>query len=164
MDPSNTLWYVAHTRPRSEKKLAQYCLRNGLEATLPCVTNIRKYQRKTARFENPLFPGYLFLKILPEDRQSVEQSDYCVSLLDVPDQREFVEQLEDILAAVSSESEIRLAPAIDTGTRVKIKVGPLRGVEGVVDRREGSCDVYLQLDFIGQAAVLTVPASDLELI
>jgi hypothetical protein len=85
------------------------------------------------------------------------------SLLDVPDQAEFVRQLGDILAALESGLEIRLAPRVETGARVTIKAGPLRGVEGWVEQRQGPCEVLLRLDFIGQAAAVRVDAEALEL-
>src|SRR2546429_3709247 len=36
MTTNELLWYVAHSRPRCEKKLAEYCGREGLQVTLPC--------------------------------------------------------------------------------------------------------------------------------
>ena len=41
---------------------------------------------------------------------------------------------------------MRLAPAIGEGTRVRIKAGPLQGLEGWVERRSGMSAVLLRLD------------------
>lgn len=159
---SENRWYVAHTKSRAEKKLQQYCVREGLEVSLPCVTSVRKYQSKTARFDLPLFPGYLFVRVNPLHKTVVAQSSHCARLLEVPDQHAFVRQLADIEAAVSSELEVCLAPQIVDGVRVVIKSGPLRGIEGVVEKRTGIVDVLLRLDFIGQAAVVRIHVSELE--
>src|SRR5438105_142898 len=59
------LWYVAHTRPRCEKKLAEYCERQGFKVTLPLYRSVKKYDRKTVVFEKPLFPNYVFLQLEP---------------------------------------------------------------------------------------------------
>jgi hypothetical protein len=32
---SDLLWFVAHTKPRCEKKLARYCQREAISVTLP---------------------------------------------------------------------------------------------------------------------------------
>jgi transcription antitermination factor NusG len=48
--------------------------------------------------------------------------------------------------------------------RVKIKSGPLRGMDGWVEKRRGMSVVLLRLEFIGQAAAVKVEATDLELI
>ncbi len=71
-------------------------------------------------------------------------------------------QLEDILLALEADLDIRLAPTIGEGTRVKIKHGPLRGIEGWVEKRHGMNIVLLRLDFIGQAAAVKMEATDLE--
>ena len=156
-------WYVAHTRPRCEKKLAQYCERNGLAHTLPCYRVAHKYRGKTVTFVKPLFPGYLFLRLDPSQRQTVYQSDYVANVLNVVDQATFEQQLDDILIALDTDLEVRLAPQITAGCRVKIKSGPLRGMEGWVEQRTGTVQVLLRLDFIGQAAAVKMEADVLEL-
>ena len=158
------LWHVAHTRARCEKKLAQYARRHGFSTTLPCVRTVHKYRGKTVSFQKPLFPGYLFLQLQRHQRRKIYQSGYVARLLDVPDQREFQQQLEEILAAVQSDVEIRLAPQITEGTEVSIKKGPLQGLTAWVEKREGACTVLLRLNFIGQAAAVKVDANDLELV
>ena len=58
---SDPIWFVAHTRPRCEKKLVQYCEREGLSTTLPCYRSVKKYRGKKVVFYKPLFPGYVFV-------------------------------------------------------------------------------------------------------
>ena len=113
-------------------------------------------------FEKPLFPGYVFIHTEKIRRQKVFQSDYVANLLEVIDQALFVQQLDDILAALDTKLEIRLAPEIGKGTRVRIKSGPLAGMEGWVEERYGMTTVLLRLDFIGQAAAVKVEAHELE--
>lgn len=162
--PDELSWFVAHTRPRCEKKLAEYCLRAGLLVTLPLYKSIKRYPGKVAVFEKPLFPNYLFLRLRHEERRKVYQSDYVANLLEVPDEQTFEEQLRAILDALETEYEICLLPHITVGKRVKIKSGPLRGMEGYVDDRQGKAVVVLRLDFIAKAAGVKVDAADLELI
>lgn len=157
------LWYVAHTRPRCEKKLAQYCEREGLSVTLPCYQSVKKYRGKRVVFEKPIFPNYVFLRLTSDQTKKAYQSDYVANLLHVSDQELFENQLGDILKAVDTGMEVYLAPNITAGARVRIKHGPLRGLEGWVENRTGIVEVILRLDFIGQAAAVRVDASELEL-
>jgi transcription antitermination factor NusG len=163
-EAGDVLWFVAHTRPRCEKKLVTYCAREGFATTLPCYRSVKRYRGKKVVFYKPLFPGYVFLRLLRLQRPKVYQSDYVANLLDVPDQTEFAQQLDDILAALETELEVRLAPTIGPGMRVRIKSGPLQGMEAWVENRSGMSTVLLRLDFIGQAAAVKVDATDLELI
>ena len=161
---TEVFWYVAHTRPRCEKKLVEFCQRENYSTTLPIIKSVKKYRGKTVVFEKPLFPGYVFMQLIKPARQKVFQSNYVANLLEVFDQAEFEKQLNDILMALDSDLEVCLAPTIKPGTKVKIRTGPLRGCEGFVESRKGMVEVYLRLDFIGQAAAVRVDAADLELI
>jgi transcription antitermination factor NusG len=164
MGVNQPLWYVAHTRPRCEKKLLQFCEQENMHACLPCYQKAHKYRGKTVVFQKPLFPGYLFLQITEAQRGPVLQSKHVANLLTVIDQDLLVRQLEEILRALATDMEIRLAPSIGEGMRVKIKNGPLRGIEGWVEKRYGMSTVLLRLDFISQAAAVKLEAGDLELI
>jgi transcription antitermination factor NusG len=155
-------WFVAHTRPRREKKLAEHCQRQQIPVTLPCYDSAHKYRGKTVVFRKPLFPGYVFLRLVPGQEASVRQNDHVANLLTVFDQALFERQLQDILLALEAKVGVRLAPAIGEGMRVRIKAGPLQGIEGWVEQRYGMSTVLLRLDFINQAAAVKVDADALE--
>jgi hypothetical protein len=84
------------------------------------------------------------------------------NLLVVLDQETLAMQLENIMRALEMEVEIRLALNIGEGSRARIKSGPLRGVEGWVEKRRGMSSVLLRLYFIGQTASVKMEATDLE--
>jgi len=158
----NPRWYVAHTKPRCEKKLYDQCLRERIEATLPCYASAHKYRGKTVVFQKPLFPGYVFLQLEPRLNSTIRQNDYVANLLEVHDQATLQNQLAEIQLALNSGMEVRLAPNIGEGMKVRIKAGALRGVEGWVEKRHGMDTVLLRLDFINQAAAVTIGADILE--
>src|SRR5664279_1102677 len=159
---SELLWFVAHTKPRREKKVVEHCRRHQIATTLPCYSSAHKYRGKTVVFQKPLFPGYVFLELEPGKMASVRQSDHVANLLDVFDQQTLQRQLQDILLALEAKVGVRLAPAIGEGMRVKIKTGPLQGIEGWVEKRSGMTTVLLRLDFINQAAAVKIDADSLE--
>jgi len=155
-------WFVAHTKPRREKKLVEYCTRQNIATTLPCYESAHKYRGKTVVFQKPLFPGYVFLKMAANQADSVRQSDHVANLLQVFDQDTFQRQLQDIVTALELNLGVRLAPSLGEGMRVRIKGGPLQGVEGWVEKRYGMTTVLLRLDFISQAAAVKMDADLLE--
>jgi transcription antitermination factor NusG len=161
---STLRWFVAHTKPRREKKVVEHCKRHGIAATLPCYSSAHKYRGKTVVFQKPLFPGYVFLQVEPGRKDYVRQSDHVANLLDVFDQDTFQRQLQDILLALEANVGVRLAPSIGEGMRVRIKSGPLQGIEGWVERRSGMTTVLLRLDFINQAAAVKIDADSLDLV
>ena len=130
--------------------------------TLPCFQSVHKYRGKTVVFQKPLFPGYVFLRIQPQERDLIRQNDHVANVLEVFDQETFEQQLQEILLALESGMEVRLAPSIGEGMRVRIKAGPLQGLEGWVEQRYGLSTVLLRLDFINQAAAIKLEAHLLE--
>ena len=106
----------------------------------------------------------MFLKIESELRDKAYKSDYVANLLDVPDQKLFIYQLDQILRALDTGMEFKVVPSIEKGSRVRIKSGPLQGMEGWVEDRFGMNLVMLRLDFIGQAAAVELDVEILELI
>ena len=157
-------WYVAHVRPRCEKKLVEHGKIYNFPTTLPTYSSTKKYRGKVVTFQKPLFPGYVFLQLNRQTREAAIQSNYVANMLVVHDQEEFREQLSDILFALDQQVDIRVEPTIGVGTRVAVRSGPLRGQEGWVEERFGMTTVLLRLDFIGQAAAVKVEADTLELI
>ena len=156
------MWYAAHTRPRCEKKLAGYCNRFGVIATLPCYKVLHQYRGKKVAFQKVLFPNYVFLDLEHIQRRLVLQSEYIVNLLDISDQILFSRQLGDILRSLEASPEVRLAPQITEGMQARIKTGPLQGLEGLVENRIGMTHILLRLDFIGKAVAVKITADELE--
>ncbi len=157
-------WFVAHVRPRCEKKLVAWCRREGYASQLPTYASVRKYRGKEVTFHKPLFPGYVFLRLSVPGKRAVKQSNYVANLLEPPDQPEFEAQLADILRALETMEDVWLVPNIGPGTQVLIQRGPLAGIEAWVEERHGPSTALLRLDFIGQAAAVEVSVEDLELV
>ena len=128
------------------------------------MTRRTEYRGKTVVFRKPLFPGYVFLELKPNQREAVRQNEHVANVLDVFDQETFRRQLSDILLALETQEGVRLAPSIGEGMRVRIRAGPLQGIEGWVEQRYGMTTVLLRLDFISQAAAVKLDADLLELI
>jgi transcription antitermination factor NusG len=156
-----TLWFVAYTRPRCEKKIADYCKQEGIHATLPLYNSACRYGGRSVVFQKPLFPGYVFLRL--EAPRSRLHNKRIVKVLSVDDQAAFDRQLEDILRALDANTEIRMAPAVVEGSAVRVKTGPLRGMEGWVDKRIGLDWLVVRLDFISQGVAVRIPAYEVEL-
>ena len=106
----------------------------------------------------------MFIHCERSQADSVRQSDHIANLLTVFDQATFSRQLGDILLALDAKLGVTLAPAIEEGKRVRIKAGPLQGIEGWVEKRLGMSTVILRLDFINQAAAVKLEADMLELV
>jgi transcription antitermination factor NusG len=156
------IWVVAHTRARCEKQVVAWAEREGIETELPQYQTQHRYAGKTVKFNKPLFPGYVFARAPDVGGGKIGQCKYVAQVLVPPDAAEFAAQLRDILATVAAGMEVRPMPDVVAGVKVSITAGPLRGLEGWVEKRDGPFEVILRLDFIGQAAAVRMSADCVE--
>jgi transcription antitermination factor NusG len=155
-------WYVLHLRPRSEKKVAEYCKLAGLSHYLPLRSQTRVYQRRRVTFEIPIFPGYLFVSFDRDGRLAVLKSNHVVRVLDIGNRRELLHQLAQVRKALRVDPGLVACSTIKCGRRVRIKGGPFMGVEGVVTEVKGVTEVTLNVDMVGQAVAVRVDRAYLE--
>lgn len=158
----NEAWYVIHVRPRCEKKLADYCRVRGVPHYLPLRVERKVYQRRKVEVWKPLFPGYVFVYVLTDQRVLMLKSRQVVRLLVVKDQDRFLEEIGQIRQALAVDPGLGACAVVARGTRVCILQGPFRRLEGVVSTLKGHTRVVLNVDIIGQAVAVEVGLDMLE--
>jgi transcription antitermination factor NusG len=162
--PENHFWSVIHTKPRCEKKLAEYALKHNISYYLPLTESSRIYQRRKVTFTKPIFPGYLFTIINFYTKRELLYSGYIVSYINVPSQKELVEELRNIWLTRNRRVEMREAMWLSEGLMVEIINGPLKGVSGIVESHKKLEEVHLQVNILHQAVSVKVDPRDVKII
>jgi len=157
-------WYVIHTKPRCEKKLAEYARRNEIHYFLPQMESEHVYQRRKVSFTKPMFPGYLFTEMSVSDKQLLIISGYLVRFLNVPNENELLDELGHVHRCRQGKVNVSPSVWLSKGLQVKIIAGPLKGVSGIVESHEKLEEVRLQVDMLRQAVMVKVPAQDIKII
>ena len=160
--PSRRIWYVLHVKPRTEKKVMEYLRAYRLFGHLPLYVKITKVQRRKVTRELPLFPGYVFTKLFPDERLKMLQTNLLVNTIEVFEPRKMIHQLRQISRAGRSRPEMRPVHPFRTGDFVQIKYGPLRGTEGYVKREGSHATLCLNVEILGAAVEISVSPEDLE--
>jgi transcription antitermination factor NusG len=155
-------WFVCHTRPRCEKKFAALMAAEKFEHYLPLFASVRRYGTQTKKFTKPLFPGYVFARVVIERKARIFQQDLLARAIPVGDEALFLRQLDDVKALVASGFELSVMPLITKGRRVKILGGPLHGLEGFVDDPTNPRGVVLSVDVLRQGVLVRVPAEQIQ--
>lgn len=157
-------WAVVHTKPRCEKKLAEYARNNGISYFLPQMESRRVYQRRAITFTRPMFPGYLFCVIDNVQKQRLLISGMTVSFIRVPVQEELLEDLLNI--RLSTQPKVPLEPTLwlSEGLQVEIIKGPLKGVTGVVESHDKLSEVRLQVNILRQAVMVKIDPKDVKIL
>jgi transcription antitermination factor NusG len=156
-------WYAAYTAPRHEKSALQHLECRGVESFLPLYASARMWNGRRAVVQMPLFPGYLFVSIAPEQRTKVLQAPGVLNIVSsqgrlIPLPQGEVEALRAALGTRKMEPH----PLLTRGKRVRIKVGPLSGLEGVIVRQTRRMRMIVSVDCIAQSFAVELEASDLE--
>jgi transcription antitermination factor NusG len=162
LPPAEMAWVVVHARPRCEKKIADYLQRQGLRSYLPLRRKTHRYGNRERIFLSPLFSGYLFCVLGNAQHATVAQNRYVANVLDVLDQASLVDQLRQVEAALAAGQITEVLPYLVSGHRVRVSHGPLRGVEGVIQRVKGQTRVIINVDMIRQAMAVEVDSAMLE--
>ena len=68
--PEERFWYAVYVKSRHEFRANELLLGADIEAFLPIVERLRKWQDRRKRVTFPLFPGYLFVHI-PKSRRQI---------------------------------------------------------------------------------------------
>ncbi len=160
-------WHAVHVRSRHEFQVFERLTMKGIEAFLPTFERLRKWKDRKKLIAFPLFPGYLFVHITKraEEKLSVLKISGVVRLLcTVPGEPDPIpdEQIISLQKLVENKEALDPYPYLDEGVRVRIKRGPLSGVEGILVEKLDKHILVLSVDVLRQGVALTIDASDVE--
>ena len=164
---SDMMWTPVRTKPRHEKKLAEYCKTHSVPFYLPLKKSVRRYKRQTVEFRIPMFPGYIFCALSEESYRTLLVSGAIVYRITMNEQREEVlikelDNLQDFERLVEAK-DVVVRPEIVAGVSVVVKNGPLHGLEGVVVRRGDSTVLTVNVELLGQSVSTVIDIEDIEL-
>jgi transcription antitermination factor NusG len=159
-------WFAVYTTCRHEKRVAQHMEQRQIEHFLPLYRTQRKWKDGTrAMLDLPLFPGYVFVRIDQSARVSVLEVPGVVSIIGTASRPAPLPDFEvETLRAGLDPIKVEPHPLMTIGQRVRIKIGPLAGIEGIVVRRKGGLRVVLTLDLLMQSIAIEVNGDDVELV
>ena len=155
-------WYVLHVKPRTEKAVNDHLAILRVFHYLPLVKRETKVQRRKVVRYLPVFPGYVFARLFPEERMTMLRTQHIVRTIEVTDPRRMIHQLRQVEHACRLPADIRQAESFAAGEYVKVVSGPLRGLEGQVKRVGARTSLVLTVDILGRAIEATVAPADLE--
>jgi transcription antitermination factor NusG len=157
-------WYAVHTKPCHEKRVAEHLQIRSVEMFLPLYRSARRWNNGCKmNLERALFPGYVFVCILPYERIRVLELSGVVSIVGTsreptPLPTEYVERLRSGLHLVNAQPH----PGLAIGQRVRICCGPLEGMSGTVTRDKNGLRVVLTMDLIMKSVAVEVSVDDVE--
>jgi len=161
-------WYAINTKPRNENLVCKLLNTNSLEVYLPMLEVSKKRRRKSKEKKEPLFPGYIFVRI-DLDKPGWEKIKYTPGVrtivsygsrpVTVPEAiiEEIMEQLGHNAFAQKNSIPFK------TGDKVQFTSGPFEGLEGIFTGTiSGKERVKVLLELLRQPVKVEAEISNLE--
>jgi transcription antitermination factor NusG len=157
-------WFAAYTNSHHEKRVVSHFTERQIESFLPLYSTRHRWKNRCEmNVELPLFPNYVFVRIDPRERVSVLEVPGVLSLVGFGRTLAPLPDFEiEALRSGLGQRKIEPHPYLVIGERVRIKAGPMMGMEGVLIRKKNDFRVVLALDVIMQSVAVEVDADDLE--
>ncbi|MCB2141394.1 transcription termination/antitermination NusG family protein [bacterium] len=111
-------WAVAHIKSRQEKAFAADLFNADVPYYLPLIEN-RTRRRDNGKIRKsllPLFPGYVAMALDQDTKSRIYATNRVVSIVQVADQRQFVDELLQVQRAIDGNMKVTLQPSF-TATR-----------------------------------------------
>jgi transcription antitermination factor NusG len=155
-------WFVLHCRPRQEQCVLDHLAAKEVYAYAPQLQQVRFYGKRKVKREHPVFPGYVFLKGCREDAYSVDRVRGVVQIIDPPDQQQLDWELANLQLALNLKAPMIECARLRVGTRVEVRSGPFKGMQGLIEANKNEDRVVLQIDMLGRAMSVEIDASLLD--
>lgn len=160
------MWFAVYTSPNSEKSLVRHLDAREIESFLPSREIAHTWKnRQRVTIVQPLFPSYLFVRIQTRERSKVLQSPgalrivgNCQGPLSVSDQE------IDFLRSDSYRRRVEPFGDLLVGKKVRIKSGPMQGVQGTLVEKRNSMRFVLTIELINQSAAVEVTGEEIEVV
>jgi transcription antitermination factor NusG len=154
-------WFAFRVRARHEKSVALYLLEKKEECFVPVVRVTRKWGKRCATVELPLFSGYVFCRSHRFGMLPILTTPGIVGVLRAGKSPIPVSGTEISAIKLAVGACIRIEPCryIHVGQRVEIQRGPLKGIIGTIaDHRKHDrlvlsvslirCSILLHVDLL----------------
>jgi transcription antitermination factor NusG len=163
---SDSPWYAIYTRHQHEKMVDQVLTSKGFNTFLPLYVATHNWKDRTKTLSLPLFPCYVFLKGGIERRLQLITTPGVFGLVSSAGQPAKIPDIEidSIRRVMQSGARVDAHPLLKCGTRVRVRTGPLAGIEGLLVRKKSVYRLVLSVEILGAAAAVEIEASQVEVV
>jgi transcription antitermination factor NusG len=156
-------WYAVYTCARHEKCVAEQMERRQLHGFVPLYRATHRWKDRRKEVVLALFPGYVFVHLALRDRMRVLEIPGVVHIVGSQGRPTPLpaEEIEPFRRA-SGNVQMQPHPYLRTGQRVRLRRGPMAGLEGVLLRRKESLRLVVSIDILMRSVAVEVDESDVE--
>jgi transcription antitermination factor NusG len=157
-------WFALYTMPQSERAVRRILEIRQIESFCPTFEVQKVWKnRKRVKIQCPLFPSYVFVHIHPRQRSLVLSAPNALRILGNRHGPSPISDREiEFLRSDLCSGKVEPYRDLVVGTRVRIRSGPMEGLEGTLVQKRDSLRFVLTVAMINQHAAVEVQAEELE--
>lgn len=158
MSASNLEWYAIRVKSRCEKMVSDQLRQKGYDEFLPMYWSRRLWSDRVKVLQLPVFAGYLFCRFDAEKRLAILRTPGVVHIVAKGKTPAPVDpqQLESVRLAITSGQTVQPWPRLEVGNKVRIELGPMRGMVGTLLRYKNAAQLILGIDLMQRAVAVEV--------
>ena len=157
-------WIAAYTRSRHEMAVASQFQQKGLDSLLPTYRRLSRWSDRIRRVETPLFPGYVFVRVVEGEHRRVLQTGGVLSIVCRSGRPAPLSdaEVDKLRICTANPAAVEPHPYLKVGQRVRVKHGPFRGWEGVLVEKKNSTRLVLTVEQIMKSVSIDLSGADVE--
>lgn len=158
------LWLAAYTRARHECAVARQLERKHVEFLLPTYTRTARWSDRLKRILAPLFPNYIFVRVRSEERLQVLQTAGVVNVVSVAGKPAALrdDEIAMLRACMARPNEVEPHPFLRVGQRVRVKLGPFAGWEGILTRKNNAARLVVSVEHLMRSVAVNLDGTEVE--
>ena len=162
--PCVSWWHALYTRHQHEKVVTQALMGKGFEVFLPQYRAVHQWKDRQKDILLPLFPNYVFIRGGLDRMLSIVTTPGVHSLVSWGARPAVIpsEEIEAVRRLIESPLKVEPHPFLKCGDLVRIKSGPLEGIEGILVRKTRGVRLVLSVEMLSRSAAVEVDVSMVE--
>ena len=151
-------WYAIYTKHQHEKVIARNLVCKGFETFVPLYESARNWKDRVQLLELPLFSCYVFVKGNLERRLDILTTPGIYCLVSYAGEPAVIPttEMEGIRQAVQSGARLEPHPFLTCGDLMRVKCGPLAGLQGILVRKKSGCRLVLSVEILAKSAAVEI--------
>jgi transcription termination/antitermination protein NusG len=155
-------WFAVQVTPRHEKRVDTILQQQNYGHFLPMRRTRRKWSDRVKVIEQPLFPGYVFVRTQSCSVGKIHRIPGFIRVVSfggrpcsVPDI-----QIEALQRIIDSKRDIFPIQYLAVGQKVQIVTGPLSGLIGIISHYKNCGRLVVSVDLIMRSIVVEIDGEE----
>jgi len=157
-------WHAIFTRYQHEKSVSYALSNKNHEVYLPLYRSVHRWQDRYKQILLPLFPCYVFIRAGMDRQLQILTTPGVIHIVGWGGNPAIVpqSQLDAVRQIIESCLIVETHPYLQAGDRVRVKAGPLMGLEGILTRKKGMARLVVSMEMLGRSAAVEIDVLNVE--